>query len=259
MAGAGAARADKACSVGPLDPSWSCADIVVIGETHDNPDHHTFQAFVLNSAAPVAVVFEMLSPEQVRAAAGIDRLNNTSALGDAFGWEAAGWPDFAIYAPVFAAAPYATLVGAAIPPAQISAAVETGAADVFGPDAAAYGLSPLDPADQLAREAEQAAAHCGALPPEMLAGMVEVQRLRDAHFARVTLQALDTFGGLVVLITGTGHARNDIGVPAAIRRARPEVQVWAIGQFETTQNDAPFDTTNITPPMVRPDPCLAFQ
>jgi uncharacterized iron-regulated protein len=44
------------------------ADIVLVGETHDNPDHHRIQAellgvFAARHAAP-AVIFEMLDREQ---------------------------------------------------------------------------------------------------------------------------------------------------------------------------------------------------
>ncbi len=60
-----------------------------------------------------------------------------------------------------------------------------GAAAVFGAAAARFGLdAPLPEDEQAAREAEQAEAHCGALPAEMLPGMVEAQRLRDAALAR---------------------------------------------------------------------------
>lgn len=238
---------------------WAGADILVLGEVHDNPAHHLYQAQIVAAVQPRAIVFEMLSSEQVAAVDGLDR-SDVLAFGAAFGWEAAGWPDFAIYAPIFAAAPDAVLVGAALPDDQMMAAIETSAAAAFGPDAAAFGLVPLTPADQALRESEQAEAHCGALPPEMLGGMVQAQRLRDAHFAKVTLGALDQYGGPVVLITGSGHARNDRGVPPSLLTARPNLEVWALGQFESDPGrNAPYDAVNVTEPVSRPDPCLAFQ
>ena len=238
---------------------WRYSQIVVLGEVHDNPRHHRNQADIIDAMKPAALVFEMLSPEQVVAAAGVDR-TDMAALGVALGWDAAGWPDFAIYAPIFAAAPDAAIIGAALPPDQMMAAVNRGAAAVFGADAAEYGLIPLSLPDQSAREAEQAEAHCGALPPDMLAGMVEVQRLRDVHFARVTLAALDQYGERVVLITGSGHARTDRGVPAALHIARPDLRTWSLGQFEADPGpNAPFDAVNVADPVDRPDPCLAFQ
>lgn len=237
---------------------WAGADILVLGEVHDNPAHHVYQAQIITAAQPTALVVEMLDPQQVLAAGGIDRAD-AATLGAAFGWNDAGWPDFAIYAPVFAAAPDVPLFGAAVALELLHTAMSQGADAAFGPQAAAYGLTPLEPADQAARQAEQALAHCGALPVDMLPGMVAVQRLRDASFARMAVDAFSQLGGPVIVITGTGHARTDQGVPAAIRAARPDLQVWALGQMEAASPDAPFDAVNVTAPLDRPDPCLAFE
>ncbi len=233
-------------------------DIVVLGEVHDNPAHHLTQAGIVAGLKPAAVVWEMLPPDAAARVAGVGTAD-AGRLAAALGWEALGWPDFAIYHPVFVAAGEAVHLGAALPGPDVRRAYEAGAAAVFGQDAAAFGLGPLDPADQAAREAEQAAAHCGALPQEMLPGMVEVQRLRDAAFARTALAAFDAQGGPVVVITGTGHARRDRGVPAAIGAARPEVRVWALGQFEAEpEAGAPFDAVAVTDAPPRADPCAVF-
>ncbi len=236
------------------------ADITILGEVHDNPAHHAVQAERVAAIGPKALVFEMLSPEQAAAAVGVSRAD-AAALGAALGWDGTGWPDFSLYAPIFAAAPDAVIYGSAVPHDAMVAAMKDGAGAVFGDEAAIYGLAPLDPADQAVREAEQADAHCGALPPEMLPGMVEVQRLRDASFARTALAALDQTGGPVVVITGDGHARTDRAVPFYIRAARPEVTVWSLGQLEgPPEGDEPYDEVLVSPPPPdRPDPCLAFK
>lgn len=240
------------------------AQITVLGEVHDNPAHHLVQEEWVARIEPAALVFEMLSPEQVKAAQNIDR-HDGEALQAAFDWNASGWPDFEMYAPIFAAAPDARLYGAALPKATVRAAIAKGAAAVFGPDAAKFGLGPLDAAELAQRVSAQNAAHCGALPKSMLPGMVEAQRLRDAHFAQVALQALDDTGGPVVVITGDGHARNDWGIPAMIHAARPGVTVFSLGQLETgaktdpSLDAPPFDQV-ITSPAVadRGNPCKVF-
>lgn len=233
--------------------------VIVLGEVHDNPDHHLVQAEWLRRYPPAALVVEMLTPEQVGAADGVDRRDG-AALGRAFGWEAAGWPDFAIYAPVFAAAPEVPLYGAALSRDVVSGAARAGAAASFGEGAAAFGLLPLPADGQAAREAEQMEVHCDALPAAMMAGMVEVQRLRDAHFARVALQALDETGGPVVVITGNGHARRDRGIPAVIALARPDVAVFTLGQFEAEpEGEVPYDGYLVAAPVDRGDPCDMFR
>jgi uncharacterized iron-regulated protein len=230
--------------------------IAVLGEVHDNPEHHAEQARLVAGFAPQAVVWEMVSPGQLSQAATVNRADPV-AFGEALGWAAAGWPDFAMYHPIFMAAGDAEHLGAAVPREELRAAMTQGAAAVLG--VGPIDLGPLAPEDQAAREEEQAVAHCGALPEAMLPGMVEAQRLRDARMAQLALEALDR-GGPVVVITGTGHARTDTGVPALLRNARPDVVVWALGQVESDPGpDAPFDAVNVTAPQPRPDPCLAFR
>jgi hypothetical protein len=90
------------------------AQIVVLGEIHDNPAHHAEQALVVAEVRPKAVVWEMLSPAQWAAAQAVDR-SDVAAFEAALGWEAAGWPDFSMYHPIFLAAGQATHVPAAVP------------------------------------------------------------------------------------------------------------------------------------------------
>jgi len=237
------------------------ADIVILGEVHDNPAHHAHQAAAVAALAPQAVVFEMLTPDQA-ARVTPDLRADPVALGKALEWETSGWPDFALYAPIFAAAPQARVVGAALPREQLRHAVADGAASVFGARAQDYGLDqPLAPADQAARLDEQRIAHCNALPEDLLPGMVQAQRLRDAAFADAAIAALRDSGGPVVIITGSGHARVDHGVPAMIRRAAPGVSVVSVGQLErpVTDDPPPFDHWIITDPAERPDPCAALR
>lgn len=231
-------------------------DIILLGEIHDNPDHHAHQARETARLRPTALVFEMLDPQQVEAAKDIP-LTDSAALGRAFDWNASGWPDFALYAPIFAAAPEAALYGAGLPRDQLRAALESG--DRLGlPD---WGFPPLPPEIAAKREAEQSDAHCGALPASMLPMLVEAQRLRDARIAQVALAALERHGAPVVVITGNGHARTDWGVPALLRQHRPELRIDSLGQLEIgapEDIESPFDRTRLSPPPKRDDPCAAF-
>jgi hypothetical protein len=94
----------------------------------------------------------------------------------------------------------------------------------------------------------------------LLPGMVEAQRLRDAAMAAAALEALADFGPPVVIITGSGHARTDVGIPAMIRAARPDVSLWSLGQLEADPGPgAPYDAIHVTDPTPRDDPCAAFQ
>ncbi|MFU8833949.1 ChaN family lipoprotein [Roseovarius autotrophicus] len=235
-------------------------DVVILGEVHDNPAHHAEQAARVSALQPRALVFEMLMPEQA-ALVTPDLIADADAMEKALGWAESGWPDFAMYHPIFAAAPEAAIYGAQIPREAVRAVLEDGPAETFGEGAAAYGLTdPLPPEKQAAREALQLAAHCDALPKGMLPGMVAVQRLRDAALARATVAAMAETGGPVAVITGNGHARRDWGVPAYLAHVAPDLDVFVLGQ---TEDGAPlqggFDEVLSAPAAERPDPCAAFR
>lgn len=238
------------CFAGPAMAA-PVADIVILGEVHDNAAAHQGQADVLADLQPSAVVFEMLTAEHA-AMADADRALLPQA------WEDSGWSDFALYSPIFEALGDARIIGAAAPRDTINAVYTDGPAGLFGPDAGRFALDDALPQDQqAAREALQFEAHCEAMPRDMMAGMVAVQRYRDAVFARAALEALETHGPPVAVIAGNGHARTDWGVPALIRLAAPEVTTHAIA-FVEAQTDTPFDAVRVVPPADRDDPCATL-
>ena len=124
------------------------ADVVILGEVHDNPLHHIHQARAVAALRPAAVVYEMLTPAQAAAGAGID-MEDRAALAEAFGWSASGWPDFEMYHPILLAARDAAVVGGGLEREAVRRAMREGAAAVIGADAARFGLDlPLDPGDR---------------------------------------------------------------------------------------------------------------
>jgi hypothetical protein len=166
-----------------------------------------------------------------------------------------------MYAPLFGFGAEVPIYGAGIGRDAAQAAFADGAAAAFSGDSARFGLTDALPEDeQAAREAEQMTAHCDALPPEILPGFVEAQRLRDAALAEAALAALEAHGPPVAIITGNGHARRDWGVPAVLQVAAPDVTVMALGQFEAVPDGpVPFDLWAVSDPVDRPDPCAAFR
>ena len=242
--------------LGALPP----ADVVILGEVHDNPHHHANQARAVAEIGAAALVFEMFGPSEALGVTA-DTRGDAGALAAALGWEESGWPDFALYYPVFEAAPEAAVFGGALPRTEVRRAVQEGAAAVMGGGGALFGLdAPLEAEEQETREALQATAHCDALPPDLLPGMVEAQRLRDAGLAQAVVAALAETGGPVAVITGNGHARKDWGIPRMLARALPEASVLSVGQFEAPpEAGTPFDVWLVTEPAERGDPCETFR
>lgn len=234
------------------------ADVVLLGEIHDNPAHHQAQAGLVAALQPKAVIWEMLTPQQAeRLADGLPQ--DEDALRTLLNWDQTGWPDFSMYAPIFMAAPDALHLGAQVARSDARAAMSSGAAAFFGPDAAHYGLDqPLEPEQQAQRQADQLRAHCDALPEEMLPLMVDFQRLRDANLARAAMQAFEQTGGPVAIVTGNGHARKDRGVPVYLLHRQPDLSLFALGQSEDGAISGEFDAVWDAPAVERPDPCLAF-
>ncbi|WP_262386414.1 hypothetical protein ROLI_036100 [Roseobacter fucihabitans] len=244
-----------------LPTETATAQVVFLGEQHDNPGHHALQADWTNALTPAALVFEMLTPEQAAAVTPQNRATQ-EALSAALAWETSGWPDFAMYYPIFAAAPDAAIYGAGVPREQVRALMEAPLEEALGvQDAQRFGLdAPLPPEHQNQREELQRIAHCDALPKDLLPMMVSVQRLRDAVLARTALQALRDTGGPVVVITGNGHARADWGAPFLLQQASPDTAVFSIGQGEGGRMpDGGFDSTVDGSEVNRGDPCDAFR
>ena len=230
-------------------------DVLILGEFHDNPTHHAEQAKALQAITPKAVIYEMLTPEEGAALADIPR--NADSMQAAV--EGFHWSNIADYAKVLAASP--VIIGTALPREEMRGAFTDGAAATFGEAAETYGLTtPLPEDEQVIREQDQFDAHCAAMPLEMMGGMVEAQRLRDAAFAKAVIDAHATHGSPVVLITGNGHARMDWGVPVYLARVQPDLTLTSIGQGERQEPPEGIYswTLNGAPSPDRGDPCAVF-
>ena len=150
------------------------ADVVVLGEVHDNPRAPSQPGGDRRGAAAggAGLRDDRRRPPRTRSTRCAREGAGREAIAEALDWADSGWPDFAAYAAILEAAPAARVFGAGQPAADVRRAAVEGAAGVFGPDAAAYGLDlPLDAGGAGARgRRSMAAAHCDALPAELLPG-----------------------------------------------------------------------------------------
>lgn len=256
------------------------ARFVVLGERHDQEDHHRLQAKLVRALASggrkPALAFEMLDVEQQPAVdASLARApEDADALSAAVNWARSGWPDWALYRPVFAAGLETGLpvVAANLPRTQVRDIVMKGPETLPAALRARLGLDtplPEDVARNMREEQDQ--AHCGHLPAEMLGPMVQAQRTRDAHLADRLLTADTGDGG--ILITGNGHARTDRGVPSHLARRAPGKKVVSVGLLEVSPESPepkdyaaaysasalPFDYVWFTPAVPQEDPCAALR
>jgi len=218
----------------------AAADFVLLGEKHDNPDHHALQAWVteqlLAAGRRVGVAFEMIADDQAPALAAwlAQRPRDPAGLGPAIGWERSGWPAWSIYAPIAGAVLGRTdrITVANLSRARTRA---IGTAGLGTLDAATLTRLALDaPLDAAAMEGLTAAVrdgHCGMLPARQIPRMVDVQRARDARMAAGLVEAAAGLDG-AVLIAGAEHVRRDRGVPRYLDRLAPGRLVASVAFVE---------------------------
>lgn len=249
------------------------ARFVLLGERHDNPDHHRLQARVLSlltdAGKPPGLVLEMLDVEQQAAVDAYLATPNRSAagFGAAMRWQDSGWPPFQQYQPIFEVALSRRLdiAGGNITHQTARALVKQGLSALPEERAKELWLDRPFPEPLAAALAEELrVSHCGHLPESLIAPMALAQHARDAQMARVMMGP--AFTGPVALIAGAGHARQDRGVPYYLRLAEPQADIVSIAFREvapdTTDPRAPdstaYDFVWFTPRIDDEDPCAAF-
>jgi uncharacterized iron-regulated protein len=253
------------------------ARFVLLGEKHDNPDHHALQARLLQALVDAGrrptVAWEMLTPAQAAALGRhlAERPRDSAGLGPAVGWERSGWPEWRLYEPIARAAMLAGLpmVAANLDDTRLRAMRRDGVGALDPALVARYGLdAPLAGDVQAAMSDEIREAHCGHASPAAVGTMVAMQRARDATLADALAAAPAADGA--VLIAGSGHARTDRAVPAHLRRVAPGARTVAVALLEVdpAKREAPqyerggtlpFDYVWFTPATTREDPCVRFR
>ena len=256
----------------------AAADHVLLGEVHVNPYHHAAQEAVLAALVArgrrPAVVFEMIERDQQPAIDALRSAGEPTAdeLAEATSFADSGW-DWPLYRPLVALAlehELAILAGNA-PLDETRTLVKEGVDSIEPARWRALGLDrPLAPAAQAALVEIMVQSHCGHAPGDYAERLVEAQRLRDATMTDVMLGAAPA---PTVLITGSGHARRDFGVPLYLQERAPGARLLTLRLVEIAPGaidpmdyrdtieglPGPFDYLWFTPALERPDPCEEFR
>jgi len=228
--------------------------IVILGEVHDNGTQHALRLaalrLVIAGGARPAIAFEQFDRERQ---ADIDRARRERPgdaaylIGQAGGAPSWNW-DF--YRPF------------------VQLALDTGlpivAANLSRDEAmkVATGAVPMKPppADALVsrHEAPIAKGHCDLLPASTLPAMARAQIARDRALA-AAIRPHAARG--VVLLTGNGHARTDIGAPIWLEPAEraESVSIALLERGDDASDAGAFDIVFVTEPVDRPDPCVALR
>lgn len=214
---------------------------VVLGEQHDNADHHRLQAWLVDGLAlrgrRPAVAFEMLAADQQEAVNECleSCRDPLTGLPGRVAWSSSGWPPWKLYRPVFAAAigHDLPLVAAGVPRAAVRAITGGGGGELDEGQRRALALDEPIP-HRLGEDMKETLreSHCGYAPEASLPAMVRAQWARDAFMAKRLQERAAADGA--VLIAGNGHARRDWGVP---RRLEDGTAVVSLAMLEVRDGE----------------------
>ncbi|MFC3607144.1 ChaN family lipoprotein [Stutzerimonas tarimensis] len=230
---------------------------VLVGERHDNPDHHALQLWLLKAMAghrdQGSLLLEMLDPvqqplvQQVQHALGSDQ--PPADLQAALGWRA-GW-DWALYGPLVEYAlgqPY-PLLAANLDRDEIGA-IYRGGTRLSGVHATAAPVVQT-------LTAQIRVSHCDMLPESQIPAMLSVQQQRDRRMAERLLEA----PAPAMLLAGAFHARRDLGVPLHLKDLGRDdggvvVMLAEVGQSVGAEQ---ADYVWFTPAQPEQDHCARFR
>lgn len=248
---------------------------ILLGETHDNIKHHENQTWVIDALArqsfSTSVSFEMIDDTQAELIADKD-IKTSKDLITLLNHYKTGWNYEDYYKILFDSVLQA---GLKILPANIERQklynfIRQNKSDLPIETEQLMSKVSLSPEMEDNLRNEIIASHCGMIDQESAKPMMKGQRIRDATMA---LSLLNTDADRRVLIAGSGHVRNDRGVPVYLSSQDKEEKIISIALLEVEQDDVdiasyqthwdtmklPFDYVWFTARAVREDPCLSFK
>jgi len=179
---------------------------LIVGEQHDNRDHHELQLWLLQSLGQRrpqgSLLLEMLTPDQQPRVDDVRRTSTPPAdLPGALAWQS-GW-DWNLYGPIvrFALSQPYPLLAANLDTLEVRA-VYANPPTLSGSRSNAASVK-----DELLKQVSD--SHCGLLPTSQMPAMLAVQQQRDRRMAERLLAAPTPS----LLFAGAYHARKDVGAP----------------------------------------------
>jgi uncharacterized iron-regulated protein len=263
-------RAEEWISTAELERQLARARFVLLGEVHDNAEHHRLRrdvlAALIRDGLRPAVAMEQFDREYQPALQHVQDgpAPTPESLRTAGHLNSDGW-NWAYYEPLVRLAldHRLPILAANLSRTDAFRVSTEGAAAVIGAAAvSAWHLDqPLPDAAQLKLDKVIDDGHCGKAPLSIMPGMVAAQRARDAIMAH-TLQAHAS----AVLIAGNGHVRRDFGVPHYLAQYPQGDDMRVVGFIEVDADQptpadyvsagpAEYDFIAFTSRTPRPDPC----
>ena len=179
---------------------------LIVGEQHDNRDHHQLQLWLLQSLGEQrpqgSLLLEMLTPDQQSRVDDVRHITPPPEnLPAALAWQQ-GW-DWDLYGPIvrFALTQPYPLLAANLDNLEVRA--------VYAKPPTLRGARSNAASVKEVLLAQISDSHCGLLPASQMPAMLAVQQQRDRRMAERLLAAPTPS----LLFVGAYHARKDVGVP----------------------------------------------
>lgn len=235
----------------------AAAPKVLVGERHDNPDHHALQLWLLRALAAQrpqgSLLLEMLTPdqqvkvEQVRAAIAAGQAP-PDMLG-ALNWQP-GWA-WSLYGPLVQHAlrqPY-PLLAANLERREVMQ-IYAEVPQLLGQASTAQPVR-----EALLKQIRQ--SHCNLLPESQLPAMLAVQQQRDRRMAEALLAAPEPS----LLFAGAFHVRRELGVPLHLQDlgVAEGVQVLILAEVGSQVAAESADYVWYTPAQPEQDHCAKLR
>ncbi|PTS83023.1 iron(III) ABC transporter [Pseudomonas sp. HMWF032] len=235
----------------------AAAPKVLVGERHDNPDHHALQLWLLRALAAQrpqgSLLLEMLTPDQQ---VKVDQVRAAIVAGQApqdmlgaLNWQP-GWA-WSLYGPLVQHAlrqPY-PLLSANLERREVMQ-IYARVPQLQGPASTAAPVR-----EALFKQIRE--SHCNLLPDSQLPAMLAVQQQRDRRMAEALLAAPEPS----LLFAGAFHVRRELGVPLHLQDlgAAAGVQVLILAEVGSQVAAQSADYVWYTPAQPEQDHCAKLR
>jgi len=249
-------RSGQQISPARLVDKLAGVDQVLVGERHDNPDHHALQVWLLQALAQRrtqgSLLLEMLNPDQQEKVTSVQALARQGDwpedLVSVLAWQE-GW-EWRLYGPLVSyalAQPY-PVISANLDRAEITS-VYRQAPTLTG--------SAANKSVQETLLTQIRVSHCSMLPETQLPAMLAVQQQRDRRMA----EQLENAPKPATLFAGAFHVRRDIGVPLHLARHgdRSDERVVVLAEVGEVWTDDQADFVWYTPAQPGQDHCAELR
>ena len=235
------------------------ADIVLLGELHDNRLHHALRGQLI---AHLAGKGRTVVAEHLPQGGPVSFVSDTRADLVAAGFDPAGW-DWPTHEKLYEQirASGTPLVGGNLPREQSRQIFMQGVTALPDRMAQTYEKSRLGADAEKTLNRDLIDGHCGKLPDRYQSRMRFAQRITDITLAHTLLDYRPA-----VLVAGNGHVRKDYGVPQVIAATAPQLRQISVGFIESSADSreliqslgGQYDVVWLTERTERKDPCENF-